>query len=155
MAEPPAPGRPEGPLAWELPLGARPDGHGATTFRVWAPRAREVSVVLAGAEEPLRHEGGGVFAGTAAAAAGDDYRFRLDGGDPLPDPCSRSQRDGVRGPSQVVDPAAWTWDEGGWTGLDRRGLVVYELHVGTFTPEGTFAAAGCRRCASSGFARSS
>ena len=134
----------EGPLPWERPLGALPEADGHTTLRVWAPRAREAAVVLAGGEVRLEAAGLGVFEGRARAGAGDDYRYRLDGGDPLPDPCSRSQPEGVRGPSRVVDPAALAWDEGGWAGLDRRGLVLYELHVGTFTPEGTFAAAARR-----------
>ncbi len=76
--------------------------------------------------------------------AGDDYRFVLDDGRRFPDPCSRCQPEGVRGPSRVVDPAAFAWTADGWTGLRRDALVIYELHVGTFTPEGTFAAAAGR-----------
>jgi maltooligosyltrehalose trehalohydrolase len=64
--------------------------------------------------------------------------------DPLPDPCSREQPEGVRGPSRIVDPATAAWDEGGWAGLDPRDAVLYELHVGAFTPEGTFTAAARR-----------
>lgn len=127
-------------LAWERPLGAVPEPGGATTFRVWAPRARELTVELPGRSEPLAADRG-VFEGRVAAVPGEDYRYRIDGGEPLPDPCSRSQPGGVRGPSRIVDPGAFAWDEGGWAGLDLRGLVIYELHVGTFTPEGTFAAA--------------
>jgi maltooligosyltrehalose trehalohydrolase len=130
-------------LPWERPLGAVPGPDGTTTFRVWAPRAREVTVELAGRSVAMTPDDG-VFEGRVDAAPGDDYRYGLDGADPLPDPCSRSQPDGVRGPSRVVDPAALGWDEGGWAGLDRRDLVLYELHVGTFTPEGTFAAAAER-----------
>src|SRR5687768_7960786 len=131
-------------LPWEAPLGASPLGDGSTRFRVWAPRADRVEVEVGGRREALGAEGVGVFAAVVEAGAVDDYRFVLDGGDPLPDPCSRSQPEGVRGPSRVVDPSAWEWDEGGWGGLDRRDLVLYELHVGTFTPEGTFAAAARR-----------
>jgi len=130
-------------LPWERPLGAVPEPGGTTTFRVWAPRAREVSVELAGRWAPLAADGG-VFEGRVEAGAGDDYRYRVDGREPLPDPCSRDQPEGVRGPSRVVDPGAFAWNEGGWAGLDRRGLVIYELHVGTFTREGTFAAAADR-----------
>jgi maltooligosyltrehalose trehalohydrolase len=130
-------------LPWERPLGAVPGPDGTTTFRVWAPRAREVTVELAGRSLALDADDG-VFEGRAETAPGDDYRYRPDGGAPLPDPCSRNQPDGVRGPSRVVDPGAVAWDEGGWAGLDRRGLVLYELHVGTFTREGTFAAAAAR-----------
>jgi maltooligosyltrehalose trehalohydrolase len=72
---------------------------------------------------------------------GDRYRYRLDGAGPFPDPASRSQPLGVHGPSQVVDPGAFRWSDGAWGGADLASLVIYELHVGTFTPEGTFAAA--------------
>ena len=142
----PAAGRPEAgsPLAYELPLGATPAGDGTTTFRVWAPHAREVAVEVRGADAPLAPEGQGVFAGAVAAGAGDDYRYVIDGGRRLPDPCSRFQPEGVRGPSRVVDPGAFAWTADGWGGLGLADLVVYELHVGTFTPEGTFAAAAER-----------
>ena len=76
--------------------------------------------------------------------AGDDYRYVLDGGDPLPDPCSRFQPEGVRGPSRVVDTARFAWTDDAWAGLDHGRLVIYEIHVGTFTPEGTLAAAAAR-----------
>ena len=72
---------------------------------------------------------------------GQRYRLRLDGGDVFPDPASRFQPEGVHGPSEVVDPAAFDWDDADWDGVAQRDLVFYELHVGTFTPEGTFRAA--------------
>jgi maltooligosyltrehalose trehalohydrolase len=75
------------------------------------------------------------------AAPGTRYRFRLDGGDALPDPASRWQPEGPHGPSEVVDPSAFQWTDGNWPGLTARGQVLYELHIGTFTPEGTYAAA--------------
>ncbi|HSJ72865.1 MAG TPA: hypothetical protein VK904_00995 [Miltoncostaeaceae bacterium] len=128
---------------WERPLGAIPERAGRTTFRVGAPRAREVSVEVGGRSVPLTPDDG-VFEGRADAVPGDDCRYRLDGGAALPDPCSRDQPEGVRGPSRVVDPEAVAWDEDAWAGLDRRGLVLDEMHVGTFTPEGTFAAAAER-----------
>jgi maltooligosyltrehalose trehalohydrolase len=130
-------------LPWERPLGAVPEPDGQATFRVWAPRAREVVVEVGDREVALTGELG-VFEGRAEARAGDDYRYRLDGTPAFADPCSRDQPEGVRGPSRVVDPAAFEWDEGGWGGLDRRGPLLYELHVGTFTAEGTFAAAAER-----------
>ena len=68
--------------------------------------------------------------------AGADYRYRLDGGEPLPDPVSRWQPDGVHGPSRVVDPAAFRWTDAHWKGLALADFVIYELHVGTFTPGG-------------------
>jgi maltooligosyltrehalose trehalohydrolase len=81
----------------------------------------------------------GVFAGVLAGlGAGARYRYRLDGGAERPDPVSRSQPDGVHGPSRVVDPAAFPWTDAGWRGVPLRDLRVYELHVGTFTAEGTF-----------------
>jgi maltooligosyltrehalose trehalohydrolase len=113
-------------------LGATPLGDGVVEFRVWAPRARSVAV-LGG---QLERGDDGVFAGRVAAAPGDDYRYVLDGGRELPDPCSRAQPEGVLGPSRVVDPAAFEIRPGPEPTLDR--LVLYELHVGTFSPTGTF-----------------
>jgi maltooligosyltrehalose trehalohydrolase len=130
-------------LPWELPLGATPQADGTTLFRVWAPSASEVEVEIGGRREALDEELG-VWTGRVVAGPGDRYRYVVDGGDPLPDPCSRFQPEGVRGPSEIVDPAAWTWTDDGRRGLDPDDLVVYELHVGTFTPEGTFAAAAER-----------
>lgn len=130
-------------LPWERPLGAVPAPDGLTEFRVWAPRAREVVLEVDGGAVALEGELG-TFAGRVAAGPGSDYRYRLDGGEPLPDPCSRHQPHGVRGPSRVVDTSAFAWDEGGWTGLEPARAVLYELHVGAFTPEGTFAAAAAR-----------
>jgi maltooligosyltrehalose trehalohydrolase len=89
---------------------------------------------------PLAPAGDGVFAATVPAAAGDLYRYVLDDRLELPDPCSRSQPHGVGGPSQVVDPRAFAWHDSGWPGRPIDELVLYELHVGTFTPEGTFGA---------------
>jgi maltooligosyltrehalose trehalohydrolase len=90
---------------------------------------------------PLVREGDGTFTGIVAGAGpGTRYRYRLDGGDAFPDPASRFQPDGVHGPSEVVDPSAFAWSDGAWPGPSLAGLVVYELHVGTFTSAGTFAA---------------
>ena len=75
------------------------------------------------------------------AGAGDRYWYSVNGSDPRPDPASRFQPDGVHGPSQIVDPEAFRWRNGTWTGRHPRELSLYEMHVGTFTPEGTFAAA--------------
>jgi maltooligosyltrehalose trehalohydrolase len=128
-------------------VGAEPLPEGGTHFRVWAPRRRRVAVVLEGAAErgasPLEPEGNGYFSGTAPAAkAGTLYRFRLDDDETLyPDPVSRFQPDGPHGPSQVIDPGAFRWTDGGWRGVRREGQVLYEMHVGTFTPEGTWEAA--------------
>jgi maltooligosyltrehalose trehalohydrolase len=127
---------------WRVGFGAEPVD-GGVEFRVWAPASRRVEVVLHGpaAErvEPLAAEGEGWFGGVVAGAGpGTRYRWRLDGGPPVPDPASRSQPDGVHGASEVVDPRAFRWTDGGWRGRPLEELVLYELHVGTATPRGTF-----------------
>ncbi len=116
-------------------LGAAPAAGGATSFRVWAPNAAEVRVRARGADTPLEDEGDGVWAGEAEAGPGDDYLFVLDGKG-WPDPHSRFQPEGVRGPSRIVDTASFVIGEGPRLPLEE--LVLYELHVGTFSPEGTF-----------------
>ena len=120
-------------LATSTRLGAIPLGSGRTRFGVWAPNARSVAV----RGQQLDDLGDGIWAGDAEAAAGDDYRFVLDGGDAWPDPCSRWQPDGVRGPSRVLDTIGFEIAPG--PGLELEELVLYELHVGTFSREGTFA----------------
>ena len=130
---------------------------GGVHYRVWAPRHRAVAVVLEGGPGAgtggrevavaLGAEEGGYFAGTAAGAgAGTLYRFRLGGGAGLvPDPASRSQPDGPHGCSRVVDPSAYRWSDHGWRGpASVAGQVLYELHVGTFTPDGTFESASAQ-----------
>ncbi len=113
-------------------------------FRVWAPNARRsVAVVLDGSGDraELRRDGEGYWAGEIRGiGASTRYRFSLDGADPLPDPVSRSQPEGVHGPSEVVDPAAYIWQDEVWRGISAGNLSIYELHVGAMTPEGTFAA---------------
>ena len=91
----------------------------------------------------LENEGSGYFSVLAPdAGPGSLYRFRLNGDEgPFPDPASRFQPDGPHGPSMVVDPSTYQWSDGEWKGLPLEGVVIYEMHVGTFTPEGTFAAA--------------
>ena len=113
-------------------------------FRVWAPAAREVLVEVYGQgtmRMPLSHSGDGYHeTAVEALRAGQRYRYVLDGV-ALPDPCSRFQPEGPHGPSEIVDTTAYRWRDAGWRGIGLAGLVLYELHVGTFTPEGTFAAA--------------
>jgi malto-oligosyltrehalose trehalohydrolase len=115
---------------------------GSVRFQLWAPAARRVEVCLAGgACRPLAAEDGGWHrAGVAGATPGVRYRYRIDGETLVPDPASRYQPEDVHGPSEVVDPDAFVWTDGRWTGRDREELVFYELHVGTFTPDGTFRA---------------
>ena len=113
---------------------------GGVRFRVWAPKRHSVDVVFEdGAKTvPLEPEGNGYFSGMAAGlAAGTLYRYCVDGGQAFPDPCSRYQPQGPHGPSMVVDPSAFRWRDAGWRGVVMAGQVMYELHVGAFTPEGT------------------
>jgi maltooligosyltrehalose trehalohydrolase len=126
-----------------LPIGAEVVP-GGVHFRVWAPRRQRVEVIFEDAGRPaaLEAEGDGYFSGLASGlGAGALYRFRLDGGDSFPDPASRFQPEGPHGPSQVVDPSTFSWTDGEWRGLRPEGQVVYEMHVGTFTLEGSWAAA--------------
>src|SRR5215217_8481115 len=120
------------------PLGALPLGDGLVEFRVWAPNAEAVAVRLGDRDETLGRDGDGVFARRLEAAAGDDYLYVLDG-EAWPDPCSRFQPEGVRGPSRVVDREALR-QRTPFVPPTIDDLVIYELHVGTFTPEGTFGA---------------
>jgi maltooligosyltrehalose trehalohydrolase len=136
------------PFPRRLPVGAEvvPEG---VHFRVWAPRRKKVEVVFEGPSGDwpltlaLNPEENGYFSGLAeGAGAGALYRFRLDDGDSLyPDPASRFQPEGPHGPSQVIDPASYTWRDSGWGGIRPQGQVAYEMHIGTFTPEGTWEAA--------------
>ena len=90
---------------------------------------------------PLTRDADGVHSGFAPGiGAGARYKFRIDGGDAFPDPRSRFQPDGVHGPSEVIDPATFEWSDRDWSGPTMDRLVVYELHVGTYTPDGTFLA---------------
>jgi maltooligosyltrehalose trehalohydrolase len=130
---------PEPTYTWERPLGARPVGPGRTAFRVWAPRAERLALRVRGAEHPLSDAGYGIFEAQAEAGHGDDYAFLVDG-TALPDPCTRWQPEGLRGPSRVLDTGAFAWTDADWRAPDLREVVLYELHVGTFTPEGSFTA---------------
>ncbi len=116
-------------------------------FRVWAPLAeRSVDLELGGTRLPMEPDGelGWWRREEATAGPGDQYRFAIDGGAALPDPRSRFQPRGVHGPSEIDDPAAFRWTDGDWRGLALEDLTVYELHIGTFTPEGTLDAAASR-----------
>src|SRR4051812_841243 len=114
-------------------IGAQPDDNG-TRFRVWAPAARRVEVLLfedgqLGATYPLEPETNGYYGGhVARVGPGARYMYRLDGGDPRPDPASRFQPEGVHGPSQVVDPTSYRWGDADWAGVNLDDLVIYEVH---------------------------
>ena len=114
-----------------------------TVFRVWAPEAARVEVDISGQRYPMAPAAGPGWRAADVAAAGDgtDYGFCLDGGDPLPDPRSPRQPFGVQGASRTYDQSAFAWTDRGWRGGPLHGSVIYELHVGTFTPEGTLDAA--------------
>src|SRR4051812_7659134 len=123
-------------------------GRGAH-FRVWAPKSYRVAVML-GTDPKLssetqtlemKCESEGIYSVLAPEAKpGMYYKIRLDHGT-FPDPVSRFQPQGPHGPSQIVDPTAFHWTDQDWKGVRREGQVVYEMHIGTFTREGTYAAA--------------
>lgn len=133
------------PIAHQVPmLGATVLSEGVR-FEVWAPKANRVEVALetpSGARYiPLDRHEDGLHAGIVLEIGpGARYHYRLDGEASYPDPYSRFQPEGVHGPSEVVDPNAFVWTDDDWLGIGRDGLVIYEVHVGTYTPDGTFAA---------------
>jgi malto-oligosyltrehalose trehalohydrolase len=111
-------------------------------FRVWAPAADSVELHVAGRAHPMAPDDGDWWtADLPDAGSGTDYWFQLNGGDLLPDPRSLWQPAGARGPSRRYDHSAFGWTDAGWRGIPLAGSVIYELHVGTFTPQGTFDAA--------------
>ncbi|MGH3600623.1 MAG: malto-oligosyltrehalose trehalohydrolase, partial [Pseudonocardiaceae bacterium] len=109
-------------------------------FTVWAPLRQRVRVVVNGAEHEMTQTAGGWWCGQVDdAGSGCDYAFQFDEEDtPLPDPRSRWQPNGVHAPSRIYDHSAFEWTDGRWTGRTLAGSVLYELHIGTFTPDGTF-----------------
>ncbi|MGE5208836.1 MAG: malto-oligosyltrehalose trehalohydrolase [Alphaproteobacteria bacterium] len=130
------------------PIGAELIGEDQTHFRVWAPRAREIDVVLQDPADgktkfsPLFAEPGGYFSGAVNARAGARYQYRLNGSQNFyPDPASRFQPDGPHGPSRIIDPTRFAWSDMQWPGLKLKGQIIYEMHIGTFTQEGTWRAA--------------
>ena len=132
-----------------LPVGAEVQPEGGVHFRVWAPLRRRVNVEVQDAtgttlaQTPLASETEGYFSGfVPEARAGNRYGYRLDeGGQLYPDPASRMQPEGPHALSEVVDPATFDWTDTNWQGTPLKGQVIYELHVGTFTPAGNWAAA--------------
>ncbi len=126
-----------------MPFGAELRDDGTVRFRLWAPSHGAVGLELADAAPlPMQRSGGGWHELlTDRPPAGTRYRFVLPDGLRVPDPASRHQPQDVHGPSEVVDPAAHAWRDAGWTGRRWEEAVIYELHVGAFTPEGTFRAA--------------
>lgn len=124
-----------------MPWGAEVRADGDVRFRLWAPGQESLSLALQGQSEtlPMRSMGNGWFElVTARAAAGSRYRFQLADGVQVPDPASRWQPDDVFGASVVVDPRAYEWKHASWKGRSWEEAIWYELHVGCFSPEGTF-----------------
>src|ERR1700693_3133 len=145
--------RPEG--GWQLhmmtphrlPQGADVVPGGGVRFRLWAPNCRHIAVETRNGQEPARsmplapagdgwHE---CF--VPHARAGTRYQYILPDGMRVPDPASRFQPDDAHGPSEVIDPTAYAWSDAAWLGRPWHEAVLYELHVGAFTPAGTFRAA--------------
>jgi maltooligosyltrehalose trehalohydrolase len=134
---------------WERRLGATALDDGIVQFRVWALNAANVRVRVSGEEHALSHVGEGVHEAQVLAHGREDYVYVLGDGDgdgdgdgrELPDPASRHQPAGLRGPSRVIDPQAFSWTDAGFRPHSLGDLVIYELHVGAFTGEGTFDAA--------------
>jgi len=126
-------------------IGATPLAGGECEFVVWAPNRNAVELLLkqpgpSRAVPMTRGELGYYRAVVDGVAPGTKYNYRLDGSNERPDPVSRYQPDGVHGPSEVLDPSAFAWTDGEWQGVPLEDSVFYELHVGTYTPEGTFRA---------------
>jgi maltooligosyltrehalose trehalohydrolase len=129
-----------------MPIGAEVQPRGGVHFRVWAPKAQTIVLAIDGEDVPMRRVADG-YAETfvASAKAGSHYGFRLDRDKKLyPDPASRSQPDGVHQASEVVDPNRYRWRDAKWKGPAPAQQIIYELHIGTFTPEGTWAAAATK-----------
>ena len=132
------------------PIGAELIGANETHFRVWAPKAKHIDVVLEESAEKdakrtfhsLQAEEGGYFSASVQAGANARYRFRVDNAEHFhPDPASRFQPAGPHGSSCVIDPKSFQWTDRAWPGLKIKGQIMYEMHIGTFTKEGTWRAA--------------
>jgi len=131
-----------------LPIGAEVLAAGGVHFRVWSPRCKKVGVVIEPRDQStisteLNQEENGYFSGSVPEArVGDLYRYSLDEAKLCPDPASRFQPDGPFGSSMIIDPDAYRWHDHHWPGLQIEGQVFYEMHIGTFTQEGSWSAAG-------------
>ena len=126
------------PRTW----GAEYIAVGEVRFRLWAPGQEQVALRLNGSETPMTRDADGWFELLAVGvSAGSEYSYVLADGTALPDPASRGQKDDVNGPSLVIDPTSYEWRNAEWRGRPWEEAVIYEMHVGTFTEEGTFRAA--------------
>jgi maltooligosyltrehalose trehalohydrolase len=123
-------------------VGPEKAGPSSFSLRVWAPECRDVRAVVGSREWPLTADGDGYWVATVDAAVGERYGFRLDGHDSVhPDPASRWQPDGVEALSAIWSPSTFVWSDRAWPGVSLQGQAIYEMHVGTFTTEGTYGAA--------------
>ena len=124
-----------------FPIGAEPVADGSVRLRVWAPDHAKVSVVMDGRSTPLTSESG-YFSGQVEGHVGSRYGFLLgDDPKPYPDPASRFQPDGPHGLSEVIDPDSYAWQDADWRGVDTDDVVLYEMHLGTFSARGDAAGA--------------
>ena len=126
--------------AHDMPFGTKVSEMGVT-FALWAPNARTVDVIVDnGPPRPMSLFSNGWHSATITEAHnGSSYRFRIDGALLVPDPASRFQPNGPFGDSQVVDPHGFLWSDKRWVGRPWNEAIIYEIHVGAFTPEGTYA----------------
>jgi maltooligosyltrehalose trehalohydrolase len=129
-----------GPFPFERRFGAFPAGDGRAEFRLWAPTRDAVMLRVGDCEHALEPAGHGVLESTVETRPGEDYAYVVDGIE-FPDPASRWQANGLRGRSRLLDTGGFTWTDEGFEAPPLRDSVLYELHVGTFTEEGTFDAA--------------
>jgi len=134
----------------EMPFGAHCCENGTVRFRLWAPKAESVAVRLIDPSlrespqcelEMPRVDGGWFELSSRDAKAGTNYQFIIDGQHAVPDPASRYQPSGVYGASEVIEPGAFEWHDVNWRGRPWEESIIYELHVGTFSPQGTYAGA--------------
>lgn len=131
-------------ISRSLPIGAELQLQGGVHFRLWAPKAKTPEVYFPDEKRSvsLKAEANGYFSVLVPEAApGTLYSFRLDGNEAYPDPASRFQPEGPHGPSMIIDATTYRWSDRKWRGVSLRGQVLYEMHIGTFTQEGTWNAA--------------
>ena len=121
-----------------MPFGAEVLGDGGVRFRLWAPGAHQVSLLIENREIEMRQAHEGWYEATEKARPGTLYKYRIDARHEVPDPASRFQPQDAEGPSEVIDPQAFEWGDEGWRGRPWQEAVIYELHVGTFSSQGRF-----------------
>src|SRR5919198_4547807 len=121
-----------------MPFGAECQPDGSVRFRLWAPSAKQAELCLATQCLSMSQAGDGWFELTTQTSPGSGYQFQINGKLKVPDPASRFQPSDVHGLSEVINPADFDWSDNDWRGRPWPEAVIYELHVGTFTREGTF-----------------